>query len=202
MVLRHSLPVVGVAAFGWSGVTIAIFFVLESWLFLTTRSAVEMTFGPGYAFDRATRTRRQTFIALALNVTLAALLLGLLVFAFGGFVVLVAFAGDEGARFLREGRAQTSFLLGLLGLLASVVHDGVAFAQRLGDRTAQQQEDDDAQIRVMFYRNTGLLLAGTVVIAVASAFYTGTLAVVVAISAALIWADLESSRALGGRVRC
>src|SRR5690606_40923776 len=53
MVLRHSLPVVGVAAFGWSGVTIAIFFVLESWLFLTTRSAVEMTFGPGYAFDRS-----------------------------------------------------------------------------------------------------------------------------------------------------
>ena len=43
-VMRHSIPVIGVWAFGWSGVGVAVFFVLESWLFLTSRLTLEVTF--------------------------------------------------------------------------------------------------------------------------------------------------------------
>lgn len=187
---RHTLPVVGVTVFGWSGGTIALFFVLESWLFLTTRSAVDITFDPQFAFDRSTRTRRQTLGDLAKNVLIAGGMCGVLVFGFGGFVAVIAFSGDEGARFMREGWKQPSFLLSLLGLLATAVADGVRVAQRLNERTSVERAQDDARIRVMFYRNIGLLLGGTVIIAAASAFDVGAVAVVVVISATLIWIEL------------
>lgn len=191
IVLRHALPVVGVTAWGWSGATIAIFFVLESWLFLATRSAVEITFDAGFAFDRRSRTRRQTLLALARNVLISAVMFGILVFGFGGVIALVAFSGGEGERFLREGWTQTSFLFGLVGLVAAAIVDGVAFTQRLDDRTPAEQAEDDARIRVMFYRNIGLLLGGTLIIAVASAFDVGAVAVVVAISVTLMWIEFQ-----------
>ena len=77
---RHAPPVVGVTAFGWSGGTIALFYVLESWLFLTTRSAVDITFDPQFAFDRATRTRREMLVDLATNVLIAGGMCDVLVF--------------------------------------------------------------------------------------------------------------------------
>lgn len=192
IVLRHALPVVGVTAWGWSGATIAIFFVLESWLFLTTRSAVEITFDAGFAFDSTTRTPRQTLLVLARNVLISAVMFGVLVLGFGGVIALVAFSGGEGERFIRDGWKQTSFLSGLVGLVAAAVVDGVTFTRRLDGRTPGERAEDDAKIRVMFYRSIGLMLGGTVIIAVASAFDVGAAAVVVAISVTLVWTELQS----------
>ena len=50
-VARHSVPVIGVWAFGWSPVNVGVFFLLESWLFISTRATIEVTFDPHYAGD-------------------------------------------------------------------------------------------------------------------------------------------------------
>src|SRR5687767_14392176 len=55
-VARHSVPVVGVALFEWSAVNVGVFFLLESWLFLSLRATVEVTFDPKYAQGAAPRT--------------------------------------------------------------------------------------------------------------------------------------------------
>ena len=54
-VMRHSIPVIGVAAFSWSAVSVAVIFLLESWIFLTNRLTIEMTFDRKYARVKSCR---------------------------------------------------------------------------------------------------------------------------------------------------
>lgn len=156
---RHSFPVFGVFAFGWSPMNVGVFFLLESWLYITMRLTVELTFDPKYAGADLPRSRwhavRQT-IWMALMSSIAS---GVLVFGFGSIVVLSAFSEHAWREFLTTSVMKTSFIVGLGALFIDILFEGIRFQRGLLERTAAEKRADDRRVKVMFYRVVLLLMA-------------------------------------------
>ena len=198
VLLRRAIPIVGVGLWGWPGASIAIYFLLESWLFLTVRSAVEITFDPGYSPEARRRTGGAAARAFLRSLLITGIGMGVLILGFGRVVALVAFTGEASQRFLAAGWKETSFLAGLLALVVDTVVDGVSFKQRLTTRTEEQRAEDTRKVQGMLYRNTALLLGAMLIMAAAAAFDAGSLAVVVVIS--IVLAAFELSPRLAGHL--
>ena len=135
-VIRHSIPVIGVAAFGWSAVSVAVIFLLESWIFLTNRLTIEVTFDRKYAGHELPVTVGQALSQMAKMWLLAAPVIAFMLFAFGGFVLLVAFPPGDWAEFISDGWRRTSFRVSLVLILLDAIVDAVRFQRRLLTRSA------------------------------------------------------------------
>ena len=102
-VARHSVPIIGVLAFGWAPMNIAVFFLLESWLYLTSRAAIEVTFDPHFAGADLPVTRWDAIRKTIWMLLLAGVACGVLVVALGGVMVLLAFPVEQWRTFLERG---------------------------------------------------------------------------------------------------
>ena len=94
-VLRQSIAVAGVFVLGWPALDAAVFFALESWLFLSFRAAAEIALDertPGHGFFQ---TAFYTAGYLVASLPFFAAFIG----CFAGFVVLPAFPADAWEEF-------------------------------------------------------------------------------------------------------
>ena len=195
-VMRHAIPVIGVWSFGWSGVGVAVFFVLESWLFLTSRLTLEVTFDDGGQpdADGASGSWRRVRAGLGI-VLLAAPILALMLFAFGGFVLLVVFPDQEWQAFVTDGWRRVSFQVSLGLLLLDVTVDAISFSRRAARRTSEQRFKDDRHVRMMFYRVAALMVS-CLLLSAASALGFGAAVLVLVISLILIVFEVFPRRAM------
>jgi hypothetical protein len=192
---RHSIPVFGVLLFHWSAVNIAVFFLLESWLFLSTRLMIEVTFDPSFGGGWLGPSVWTAILKGVWMYALSAIACGVLVFAFGGFIILFAFQPGEWHQFVNGAWARPSFLLSLAALAGDVIVDGLAFSRRLLERSAAEKRLDDLHTRVMFYR-VGMLMIACLVIGVAGSFGVGGPVLVIVIMLSLVYVELFPHRAV------
>lgn len=148
---REMIPVAGVFFFGWAPFEVAVFFLLESWLFLTVRCTVEIVGEPGGSFEPPpggfARVGKLAGYFLA-----AGLIFALVVGAVGFLTLKVAFPEAEWLAFIGGGFARWPFLVGLLLLLGSEIYAGWRFARGAAGRGEEQRRQDDHRLLVMFYR--------------------------------------------------
>ena len=194
-VARNAVPVVGVLWFDWSAVSIAAFFLLESWLFLSSRATVEITFDPEFAHGQLPKTAGEALVKTTWMFLLTSIACAILVLGFGGVVALMAFTEPEINQFFTNGWRQTSFLVGVFGLVADILLDSIALKRRLLDRTPAERQADDLRTRLMFYRVAALMLA-CMVIAVASTIGIGGPVLVLLLSIILIYVEVFPRRAV------
>ena len=187
-VARHSVPVVGVWAFGWSPVNVGVFFLLESWLFISTRATIEVTFDPHYAGDSLPRTTWDAVWKTAYMFVLAGVACAFLVVGFGGVVLFVALPAVAWEAFLSEGWRQQSFLISLALLIFDSLLDAWSFQRRLLHRSASERRADDQRAQLMLYRVGALLLAFLVLMVAAGLGFGGRVSVLV-IMIILVYVD-------------
>jgi len=192
-VARHSVPTIGVLAFGWAPMNIAVFFLLESWLYLTSRAAIEVTFDPHFAGADLPVTRWDAIRKTIWMLLLASVACGVLVVGFGGVMVLLAFPVERWRTFLAQDWKRLSFLVSLLGLAVDVIVDAIDLQGRLQDRTVAERRADDLRVRVMFYR-VGALMVACLAIGLASSVGVGGSVLVFVISLILVYVDLFPRR--------
>lgn len=195
-VMRHSVPVIGVAVFGWSAVSVAVIFLLESWIFLTNRLTIEVTFDRKYAGHELPVTVGQAISQTAKMWLLAAPVLAFMLFAFGGFVLLVAFPPGDWAEFSSDGWRRMSFRVSVVLILLDAIVDAVRFQRRLLTRSAAERVSDDRSVRVMFYRVVALL-GGCVMLGLAAKVGLGGPLLVLAISLILVSFEALPQHMLG-----
>jgi hypothetical protein len=187
-VARHSVPVIGVWVFGWSPVNAGVFFLLESWLFISTRATIEVTFDSHYGGDSAPRTTWDAAWKTAGMFLLAGAACALLVAGFGGVVLLFALPAAAWQAFISEGWRQPSFLSALALLIVDAVLDAVSFQRRLLLRSASARRADDQRVQLMLYR-VGALLFASLVLMVATGFGMGGGVLVLVIAIVLVYVD-------------
>ena len=194
-VTRHAIPVLGVWALGWSSVSVAVFFLLESWLFLTARLTIEVTFDPHYARGDTPRNTFDAVRKVAWMFMIAAPVVALLLFAFGGFLVMAAFPAEDWREFWTADLRSVSFQISFALLAIDVAIDTIQLQRRLLTRSPAEKRADDRRVRIMFYRVVALLV-GMMVLGVASDAGFGGLLLVLMISVILVWFDTFPRRAL------
>lgn len=194
--MRHSIPVIGVTAFRWSAVSVAVMFLLESWLFLTNRLAIEVTFDRKYAGDDLPLTAGQAIYQTGKMWLLAAPVLAIMLFAFGGFVLLFAFPAGDWSAFAADDWRRTSFRVSLAWVLLDAVVDAVRFQRRLLTRSEAQRVSDDRGVRTMFYRVVALIGA-CVILGLAAKVGLGGPLLVLAISLILVGFEVLPQQLLG-----
>lgn len=175
MVLRNSVPAVGVIALGWPALQAAVLFVLESWVFLSLRCGIEITIDPKFNGGK----RHHDALDYVKHVIVAFVCMAIVIAMFTWGVLGSAFPAREWAEFFAEGWKQPSFLGAILALIVLSIADAVGFVKRFSTRTAEQAAADDGRVRVMFYRVLGLLLASWL-LGIAAGFGVGGVAVIVA----------------------
>ena len=84
-------------------------------------------------------------------------MLAIMLFAFGGFVLLFAFALDDWSESTSDGWRRTSFRVSLALILLDAIVDAVRFQRRLLTRSAAERGSDDRSVRTMFYRVVALI---------------------------------------------
>jgi hypothetical protein len=191
-VLRQALPVLGVLFFHWEPIDIAAFFLLDAWLFLTLRMAVEMTSDPKYA----TPGRESSVADLLKNSLVAGVAWALGV----GIIVLVTivptFPTEDLVGFAVGSWREPSFLVGFTVMVAGHLWEARGFAERCRERSRAERRADDTRIRVMFGRLMLVSLAGAV-IGLAKSFGVGGPVLVIIIACVVAWLDAAPEQADG-----
>jgi hypothetical protein len=177
-VVRESVPVAGVLAFGWSAFAAALFFLCESWLFISLRAATEIALNPRYAGDDMPKDVRGAILAVLKHFSYCTLFFALILGLFVAFVLRVGFTDAQFAEFFGGGWRETSVLVGGAVLLATLFVDTVQFARRAANATPEQRERDDQRLKLMFYRVPALVPAAFLLGPAASFGYGAELLVV------------------------
>lgn len=154
---RELVPVLGVFFFGWMAFEVGVFFLLESWLYLTSRCSLELVFDPRSSGDEVPRGFLAQILKFAGYFAMAGAIFGLIVGILALFILNLAFTPEEMRAFFLEGWQQLPFLGGLAVLLLSEVYAGWRFARRTAGRSEEERQRDDHRILVMFYRCVVLL---------------------------------------------
>ena len=137
----------GVFGLGWSPLEIAVFFLLEVFLFLSLRAAAEITLEPRYGVQAMSAPAFAW--EFAKHWLVAALFMALIVGPLGAFAVIPAFSAEARTAFLEDGIRRPSLLIGVALLAGSLVIDTAFFARRVAaGRSAAEQTRDDQQLRV------------------------------------------------------
>lgn len=191
--LRQAVTLAGVFILGWPALEIAVFFLLEAFLFLSLRAAVEISLDPHYGV--AARTPLAMAGQIAIHWLVAVPVIGIVIIAFGGFAVLPAFPADAWGLFLREGVRDPSFLGALAILTGSIVHDAARFAARIarGRGPGEKAKDDDG-IRLALGKVFFLAMA-SFWMGLAARLGLGPQAVAVGVAGALLYAEAVPHRA-------
>jgi len=180
-VVRESVPVVGVLAFGWSALAAAIFFLAESWLFLSLRAAAGIALDPKYAGKDLPTDLRGAIGAVLKHLSYCLPFFALFLGLFIVFVLRIGFSNAQFAEFFGGGWRSTSVLAGGAVLLATLFVDTVQFARRCVGATPEQRARDDQRLKLMFYRVPALVPAAFL-LGPAAKFGYGAQALVVAIA--------------------
>lgn len=183
---RHAIPVAGVLFLGWHALDVLLFLVLETWLFITLRMAVEATLSPAMGTVPPTTAGKLGQFAFML------LMCGVVAALFLGFVCLLvrlfAFRDGEWQQFVQAAVWTTpAFRIAILLMVVDLAWDAGRFAARIAPRPAPALADD-LQLQRVVMRVT--FLAGAAVAAGLSPFSTGGgRAIVVALAAAMVLLD-------------
>jgi hypothetical protein len=154
-IVRQAPAVAGVLFFGWPVLALALFFLVDLWLTMTARGALDLTFG-------GRRGRPLSGGGLAGTAAWLGAVFGAIVLA-AAWELSAALPSDEVGRF-RDGGWRDPSLLASLGLLvASQVLDAVRFRRRLDARTAAEAEADALSHRTQWAR-AGLVAFGAAVL--------------------------------------
>lgn len=159
VVLRNALPAAGVFAFGWPALQAALLFVLESWLFVSLRCAIEISIDPKFAGKDVVAGGRPLFVAVLKHFIGAAILMAAILGLFAMFVLAGAFPSDDWDDFFETGWHDPSFVIAFALMTGSVLDDGMRFIRVFADRTQEQADADDGRVRVMFFRVAMLVVA-------------------------------------------
>lgn len=184
--LRQAVTVLGVLILGWPALEVALFFLLDAWVYLTVRAGCEITFDPRYGSPDASAWD------LVKHTTVAAVVLALLVGLVGFMTIGVSVAGDEWSA--RGGLGSPLFLVSVLILLLSHLWEGVRFLERLRTRTSEERNQDTLAIRVVVARMF-VVAAAPMALGLASAFGQGGRLLVLMISGAILWLEAFPERA-------
>lgn len=180
---RHAIPVLGVLFLGWSALDFLLYFLLETWLFLTLRMGVEATLNR--SFGKVPNTLAGALGQIALMSALSAVVIGIVLGLATLLVRQFAIADADWRRFEDAATWRTpGFQLALALMVLDQLWDAVRFAVRIAPLPAPDQADD-LQLQRMALRITFLAGAG-VLAGVTPAQGAGSGAVVVAMAFAMI----------------
>jgi hypothetical protein len=190
-VLRQALPVAGVLLLGWPVAQASVLFLVDLWLALTLRTALELTF-QSRAADASGRT-------LAGHLAFFGLLYGIVV-AVGAFgQVVVGFPQHEWRGFLATGWRDPVFLGSLVTLVSSHAWESARYRRHLDERTESEAREDDVATRAGWSRLL-LVCLGTLFLPLASAVGYGAQSLVVVIALVNVAVDafpVQVGRRLG-----
>ena len=157
-VLRQAVMLAGVFVLGWSPLEIAVFFLLEVFLFISLRAAAEITLEPREGIQAMSA---QAFAwEFTKHWLVAAAFIGLVIGALGAFAVVPAFSREARASFLQEGLFRPSFLVAFALLAASLVFDTALFARRVAAGRSPEEHKRDVQgVRMAAATVAGLFAA-------------------------------------------
>ena len=137
----------GVFGLGWSPLEIALFFLLEVFLFLSLRAAAEITLEPRFGVQAMSAPAFAW--EFAKHWLVAAVFMALIVGPLGAFAVIPAFSAEARAAFMEDGIRRPSLLLGITLLAGSLVIDTALFARRVAaGRSAEERKRDDEAVRM------------------------------------------------------
>lgn len=156
--LRHAIPVAGVLLLGWRPLDFLLFFVIETWLFLTLRMGVEgalnRSFGP--VPETLEGKLGQIAVLTLMSGVVMAIVLGLV----GIVVKQFAFSAADWKQFEDAALWRTPpFLVGLLLLLLDQAWDAARFAVRIAP-LPKPDDADDRHLQRVVLRITFLAVAG------------------------------------------
>lgn len=185
--LRQSVPVAGVLVLGWPAIEVAIFFLLDTWLFLTVRGSCDI------AFDRAFGGKKDASLwTVAKLAPVGAVVVGIAVGMFGGIPLVMALPAWEWQA--AGGLASRAFLLSFAFLLVSHLYDAVRFVRRYHSRTEEERRQDALAVRVVMARLFVLVVA-PFVLQFASLIGMAGRALVLLISGGILWLEAFPERA-------
>lgn len=181
--LRHAIPVLGVMFLGWSPLDFLLYFVLETWLFLTLRMGVEGTLNR--SFGEVPKSLLGALGQIAFLGAVGGVVMGLIL----GLVTLVvrqfAISDADWAAFERAAVWRTpGFVLAMGLMVVDQVWDAIRFGIRIAPLPAPGQADD-LHLQRMALRITFLGAAG-IVAGFTPASGAGSRAVVVALASAMV----------------
>ena len=183
----------GVFLLGWSALEAAVFVLVEAFLFLSLRAAAEITLEPRFGVMASTPARfAWEFFKHWLA---AAFFIGLMVFVFGGVLVIPAFPDEEVAAFLAEDVRSPLFVGSLALLLGSLAVDTVRFARRVArGRSSGEMHRDDEGRRAALAVVLCLGLAGFW-FGMAARMGLGTKVIALAVAGAVLFVEAAPGRA-------
>lgn len=149
---REAIPVAGVFFLGWEPIYAGAFFVLESWIYMSSRVAAEEVYDQKTSRlpeDAGALKKLQLFAGYMLA---AFLVYGLVVGVLGLMGLFWAFGEQTVETFLGEAWLRPTFLAGLAVLLLTELHATWLFARGASARDEEQREYDKVKIKAMFHR--------------------------------------------------
>ena len=180
-VLRQSIAVAGVFVLGWPPLDAAVFFVLESWLFLSFRASAEIALDertPGHGFF-------QTAFYTAGYLVAALPFFAALVGFFAGFVIVPAFPAEAWDAFRSAAIHEPTFRAALALLAASIIFDTVRHLRRGAGRTAEVRLAHQREVRLVTVRWI-ILTAGSLALGATAGSVDKARLLVVAIAVAVV----------------
>jgi hypothetical protein len=156
--LRHAIPVGGVLLLGWLPLDFLLYFVIETWLFLTLRMGVEgalnRSFGP--VPETLEGQLGQIAVLTLMSGVVMAMVLGLV----GIVVKQFAFSAADWRAFVDAAVWRTPpFLAGQLLLLIDQVWEAARFGIRIAP-LPKPDDADDRHLQRVVLRITFLAVAG------------------------------------------
>ena len=180
-VLRQSMAVAGVFVLGWPALDAAVFFVLESWLFVSFRAAAEIALDertPGHGVF-------QTAFYAAGYLVAALPFFAAFIGCFAGLVIVPAFPAEDWAAFRSTAIQQAPFRAAVALLAASILFDTVRHLRRAAGRTAEVRLAHQREVRLVTVRWI-ILTAGSLALGAAAGSANRARALVVAIALAVV----------------
>src|SRR5262245_47517634 len=185
--LRQAVPVIGVVVLGWPAVEVAIFFLLDTWLFLTARASCDIALDTKFGGSKDASPWAVAKVAPVGAVTVA-----LFVAMFGGIPLVMALPAAEWQAM--GGLRRPVFLVSFLFLAASHLYDTVGFVRRFQSRTEEERRWDALASRVVIARMFVLVVA-PFGLQLASLVGMAGRALVLLISGAILWLEAFPERA-------
>lgn len=159
LIVRLSIPLVGVVVLGWPQLLAALLYLFEVWLFLTLRTSVESFFRPPVP----ARTRLAAvlqFIGIMFGGGIVIAFLGGMTFV----VVGDQFRQREMADFLAGGWRDPVLLISVTFTLAQAAWDLATYMRRVQSRDAAGKEADETLLRyrvIAYFGTSWLGVLGT-----------------------------------------
>jgi hypothetical protein len=189
---RQVVMLTGVFALGWPAHEVAVFFLLEAFLFLCLRAAAEMSLDERYGVvaRRPLRVAAQIALHLLVTVPFSAIIVGL----FGAFA-LSTFPDAPWLWFVREGIREPSFLGAVALLAGSIVYDTALFARRVAAGRSPEERARDDEVKWLALARLPVLAISAGLLGVATLAGFGPRVLAVAVAATLLYVEAVPKRA-------